>query len=105
MFLDSKSRYRFDDVIEAVVLENFKITESGSSSVLSDVSFNCVKKTMTVLSIQRFPMSNANGKILSFNTYTEDGWGINLPVSKNSRLFPEICGNYARLKNNTKGAN
>jgi hypothetical protein len=100
VYLDSKSRHRFDEVIEATILENLNTAENGSLSILSDVSYHCVKWTMTVMSIQRFSMANAKGKILSFNTYAEGGWRINLPVPKSSRLFPELCGNYTRLPNN-----
>lgn len=100
LYLESKSIHRFDDVVEAVILQNLKESEQGSKSILSDVSYDCKKKLMSVMTIQRYPHHYAKGKILSFDTYTDGAWKINKPVSANSKLFLQVCGKYTKLPNN-----
>lgn len=100
LYLDTARLNRFSDMVEAVILENLNNDENGSRSILSDISYDCRRRTMTVMTIQRFPMKNAKGKIMSFDTYVEGKWRANIPVSNNSKLFPKVCDKYQQLPNN-----
>jgi hypothetical protein len=100
LYLESKSIHRFDDVVEAVILQNLNESEQGSKSILSDVSYNCKKKLMTVMAIRRYPLHFAKGKLISFDTHIDGGWKINTPVPPNSRLFLQVCGKFSQLPNN-----
>lgn len=100
LYLESKSIHRFDDVVEAVILQNLKESEQSSKSILSDVSYDCKKKQMSVMTIQRYPQHYAKGKIISFDTYADGAWKINTPVSSNSKLFLHVCGKFKQLPNN-----
>lgn len=100
LYIESKSIHRFDDVVEAIILQNLNESEQGSKSILSNVSYDCKKRLMSVMSIQRYPQHYAHGKIISFDTYTDGAWKINTPVSPNSKLFLQVCGKFNKLPNN-----
>lgn len=100
LYLDSKSVHRFDDVVEAIILQNLIEKEEGSKSIISDIKYDCKRKLMTVMTIQRFPLDYAKGKILSFDAYMDGNWKINTPVSPTSILFLNVCGKYKQLPNN-----